>query len=364
MVIVGCFFVLRPFLTALAWAVILCTTTWPLFKRVTTALHGRAGFAALTMVLLLLLVMFAPFVIVGATIAENADKMAAWGRAALAAGPPGPPAWLAGLPLIGETLSGHWADVAHDTAQFLQLLSNYLEPLRKFAIASGTSVVGGILQLGLSIFIAWFMFRDGDAIVERLRGATRRIAGERGARLADVAGTTVRGVVLGILGTALAQGVVAGIGFWIVGIAAAPLLGLLTFVLSPVPIGPPLVWVPAALWLIHNGRDRVGHLPARVGNAGRLDDRQRDQAADHQPRRGSAVHPRPARRSGRRDRLRRDRRVPGSRPARGRLCAARSSGPGRSPATDQLRPATIPRAAPPRPPCDRARDRRGKVRAR
>ncbi|MGA8033490.1 MAG: AI-2E family transporter [Casimicrobiaceae bacterium] len=257
-VIVGCFFVLRPFLTALAWAVILCTTTWPLFKRVTTVLHGRVGFAALTMVLLLLLLMFAPFVIVGATIAENADKMAAWGREALAAGPPGPPAWLAGLPLIGETLSGHWADVAHDTAQFLQLLSNYLEPLRKFAIASGTSVVGGILQLGLSIFIAWFMFRDGDAIVERLRGATRRIAGERGARLADVAGTTVRGVVLGILGTALAQGVVAGIGFWIVGIAAAPLLGLLTFVLSPVPIGPPLVWGPAALWLIHNGETGWG----------------------------------------------------------------------------------------------------------
>ncbi|MGE5089598.1 MAG: AI-2E family transporter, partial [Candidatus Levyibacteriota bacterium] len=176
-VIVGCFFVLRPFLTALAWAAILCTTTWPLFKRLTVVLHGHVGYAALAMVLLLLLLMFAPFVIVGATIAENADKMAAWGRAALASGPPDPPAWLAGLPLIGPTVSEHWAGVAHDTAQFLQLLSSYLEPLRKFAIASGTSVVAGILQLALSIFIAWFMFRDGDAIVERLRGATRRIAG-------------------------------------------------------------------------------------------------------------------------------------------------------------------------------------------
>jgi predicted PurR-regulated permease PerM len=59
--------------------------------------------------------------------------------------------------------------------------------------------------------------------------------------------------VLGILGTALVQGVLAGIGFWIAGIQSAPLLGLLTFFLSPVPIGPPLVWVPAGLWLINIG---------------------------------------------------------------------------------------------------------------
>jgi predicted PurR-regulated permease PerM len=86
-----------------------------------------------------------------------------------------------------------------------------------------------------------------------LRVVGERIAGERGTHLATVATATVRGVVLGILGTALVQGVVAAIGFWIAGIRAAPLLGLLTFVLSPLPIGPPLVWVPAGLWLINEG---------------------------------------------------------------------------------------------------------------
>ncbi len=256
--IVGCFFVLRPFLTALAWAAILCTTTWPLYLRLKDALRGRAGLAAGGMVIVLSLLMLAPFVIAGATIAGNADQMVAWGRAAITAGPPEPPAWVAELPLIGATASAYWASVAHDTAQLLRLLSNYLEPMRKFAMASGASLFGGLLQLALSIFIAWFMFRDGDAIVERLHAATHRIAGARGAQLADVAGATVRGVVLGILGTALVQGVIAAIGFWIAGIDAAPLLGLLTFVLSPVPIGPPLVWIPAALWLIHEGETGWG----------------------------------------------------------------------------------------------------------
>jgi predicted PurR-regulated permease PerM len=249
-VIVGCFFVLKPFITALVWAAILCTTTWPLYLRLAARLRHRDGLAAFVMVLLLALIMLAPFLVVGATIADNAAVMARWGRDLLAAGPPEPPAWVAGLPVIGATVAAYWTSMAHDTAQLLGVLREYVEPLRKAAVASGASVLGAILQMALAIFIAWFMFRDGHAIV---RGAAGRIAGDRGMQLALVAVAAVRGVVLGLLGTALVQGVVAGIGFWIAGIQAAPLLGFLTFIASPVPIGPPLVWVPAGLWLIQTG---------------------------------------------------------------------------------------------------------------
>jgi predicted PurR-regulated permease PerM len=258
MLIIGCYFVLQPFLTALVWAAILCTTTWPLYLRLHANFAGRDALAALAMVVLLSLLMLAPFIVVGATIADNAQRMATWGRQLLEAGPPDAPAWVAHLPVIGATLADYWNGMAHDTAQMLGVLSQYVEPLRKFAVASGASVLGAVLQLALSIFIAWFMFRDGHAIVERMQAIARRIAGERGMHLASVATITVRGVVLGILGTALVQGVVAAIGFWIAGIGAAPLLGLLTFVVSPVPVGPPLVWVPTGLWLISDGQTGWG----------------------------------------------------------------------------------------------------------
>jgi predicted PurR-regulated permease PerM len=148
--------------------------------------------------------------------------------------------------------------MTHDTAQLVAELRKYLEPVRKVALASGAAFGAAVLQLTLSIFIAFFFFRDGEIVVERLEAAFARIAGDRGFQLALVAAATVRGVVLGILGTAIVQGVVAGIGFWIAGIRAAPLLGLLTFFLSPVPIGPPLVWVPAGLWLINAGETGWG----------------------------------------------------------------------------------------------------------
>jgi predicted PurR-regulated permease PerM len=69
-----------------------------------------------------------------------------------------------------------------------------------------------------------------------------------------VANKTVRGVVYGILGTALVQAVMAGIGFFVAGVPGAALLALLTFFFSVVPVvGTGLVWIPAAIWLFQQG---------------------------------------------------------------------------------------------------------------
>jgi predicted PurR-regulated permease PerM len=111
----------------------------------------------------------------------------------------------------------------------------------------------GVVEVALSVFLAFFIFRDGAAVADRLTAGVARIAGERGRHLLEVAGKTVRGVVYGIFGTAMVQGVMAGIGFLIAGVPGAALLGLLTFFLSPVPVGPPLVWIPAAIWLFSQG---------------------------------------------------------------------------------------------------------------
>jgi predicted PurR-regulated permease PerM len=85
-----------------------------------------------------------------------------------------------------------------------------------------------------------------------------RVSGARGGRLLDVAAATVRGVIYGILGTAAAQGLMAGVGFLIAGVPGATLLGLLTFFLSIVPMGPPLVWIPASIWLFQRGSPAWG----------------------------------------------------------------------------------------------------------
>jgi predicted PurR-regulated permease PerM len=253
MLIVGCFFVVQPFLTAIVWAAILCATMWPLFSWIVRQFRGDTSLASLILVLLIAVTLLAPFVIVGFTIAENAERMGEFVRQVVEEGPPEPPAWVARIPLIGETVGSTWSSFTHDTAKLLVEARQYIDPARKVLVASGATLLSGILQLTLSIFLAFFFFRDGKSILASAHAAIELLAGERGHRLALVAVVTVRGVVLGILGTALAQGVLMAIGLWFAGIKAAPLLGLATFFLSPVPIGPPLIWIPAGLWLVHIG---------------------------------------------------------------------------------------------------------------
>ncbi len=256
--IAGCFLVLRPFLTAVMWAVVLAVTTWPVFTRMKRWLGGHGSMAGGLLTLVIAIVALAPFVIVGVTLADNFERLADFARQAVDRGPPEPPAWVVEIPLVGQRLQAYWGDLAHDTPRLLTELGKLAEPAKAALVTGGASVAQGLLQLTLSVLIAYFFFRDGDAATRRLRAAVERIAPDRGARLLDVATATTRGVVYGILGTALAQGVLTAIGLWIVGIGAAPLLGLAAFFLSPVPIGPPLIWIPAGAWLLWQGHTGAG----------------------------------------------------------------------------------------------------------
>jgi predicted PurR-regulated permease PerM len=80
-----------------------------------------------------------------------------------------------------------------------------------------------------------------------------RIAGEHADRLIEVTGATVRGVVYGIVGTAVVQGILTAVGLWLSGVPRPVLLGVVAGLLSVLPIGAPVVWIPAALWLLGSG---------------------------------------------------------------------------------------------------------------
>jgi len=250
----GCYLVLQPFLSAVLWAIILCCTTWPVFVHLQRFTRSRVTPAALIVTLVIALVLIAPFVIVGISLAENANQLLEQGKRLMDDGPPYPPSWVSQIPLIGEWAQAYWASVAHDSASLIADLKQYIQPLRTLALASGAALAQGLLQLTLSILIAFFLYRDGKVISQQLVAGVDRIAGERGRHLIGVAVATMRSVVYGLLGTAIAQGVLAAFGFWLADVPAAPLLGLLTFFLSPVPIGPPLVWAPAAFWLFSQGQ--------------------------------------------------------------------------------------------------------------
>ncbi len=254
LLLAGCLLVLRPFVSALLWAGVLCVSSWPIYRRMLRLVRNRRTLAALVMTLGMILVILLPFLIIGVTLADSVSELTTAAKGWIGEGPPDPPGWLAKVPLVGHAASDYWQSLADDSAKLWAEAQRFVEPVSAWLLKAGIKLGGGLLELGLSIFIAFFLFRDGESVAERLRTAVDRIAGEKGRHLLIIAGNTVRGVVYGILGTSLVQAVLAGLGFVIAGVPGAGLLVLLTFFSSVVPVvGTSLTWLPASIWLFHQG---------------------------------------------------------------------------------------------------------------
>lgn len=312
MILIGCFFVLRPFMTALMWAIILAYALHPLQRVFTRWFRGSRTLAACFVTLTITAVLAGPIVLVGFSIAQDGKDLAQATRNWINAAPDKAPAWVEKVPLVGSDVAVYWAKFAEDRKPMLEQLDKEvksLPPRAKIVIdgeepamagsvppepkndlvektdgsgqktklpnfvaflgqfiswawswmLSFTLAVGqGVTQLVLSGFLAFFLLKDADVLSKRLSVAADLLAGERGMHLLKVAGDTVRGVIYGILGTAIVQALVAALGFWIAGLPGMVLLSALTFFFAVIPLGPPLIWLPSALWLFAQGKPGMG----------------------------------------------------------------------------------------------------------
>ena len=249
----GCLLVLRPFISAALWALILCFTTWPLFLRLEDQVGGRRTLAALIATLFLVAVIVVPVTILGATLADNVSALISASKKLIHEGPPSPPEWVPSIPVIGSHVADYWNYLNESSSVRLQELARLLPAAKTIVLWGGRALAEGIFQITLSLLIAFFFYRDGHAAASRLHETFHRIAGQEGDRLLDLAGATIRAVVYGILGTSLLQGVIAAVGFAIAGVPGSATLGFVTFLLSLVPGGPPIVAAPAAFWLYRQG---------------------------------------------------------------------------------------------------------------
>ena len=253
LLVVGCLLVLQPFVTALLCAAIVCFSTWPLYQWLEQALRGRRSLAAFAMTLLLILVVVLPLALLALDLADNVTAAIERVREFFAEGLPPPPDWVASIPLVGDSIDGGWREIAASKEKLAESLKKLAQPAQQGLFKAGLILGEGVLQLSLTAFIGFFFYRDGAALMAAAKSATHRVAGHLAPGLFQTVGGTIKGVVYGLVGTAIAQGLVAVIGFLIAGVPGALLLGFLTFLLSMLPVGPPLVWGGATAWLAFNG---------------------------------------------------------------------------------------------------------------
>lgn len=310
LLLIGGFSILRPFMTAIMWSVILGFSLWPAQRLLSRLFGGRKTLAAIVVAITVSLLLVGPIVLLGVGLAEDASSLGQATKKWVESASEKPPEWTTKIPVVGDEVQGYWTEFSltrkgwlerfdkgmkemppkakivgpdgeiiedigittHplgdlstadnspagnvvDEGKIFELLGRLFAWARTWLVGATVAVGMGVFQIALSIVLTFFILRDGQELGARVAVAASRIAGARGQRLIAVAGNTVRGVVYGIIGTAVAQGILAGLGFGLAGVPAAALLGVLTFFLSAVPIGPPMVWIPATIWLFSQGQN-------------------------------------------------------------------------------------------------------------
>lgn len=256
LLIVGCIAVLLPFIGAVLFAFVVWVCTWRLYAdRLLPVLGGRDTLGASLMTLALVLVMLLPTIFLAGSLANGADKLIDFLKPHIEHGMPvNSPAWLSSLPFVGSEIDATWHRIASSREELNGVVRQLIVPARRFALALGGIAANGLLQIALVLFVVFFLYRDGAALSHALLVGSRKLGGDLGEHMLEKARGTVVGVMLGIVGTAAAQGAVATAGFLIVGVPAAVLLGFATFFLSMIPVGPPLIWGGVAAWLYSEGQ--------------------------------------------------------------------------------------------------------------
>jgi predicted PurR-regulated permease PerM len=252
-VAIGCVAVLYPFFSALLWAGILVFTTWPVHEWIREHLHLKRTFAALVMVGLTAVVLVLPIALAAPGGSDDVSHLRHAIEDALRGGLPGAPDWLLDIPLVGPSLFALWDHWAADIGALLEALRPFLGVVLEGGLSVVLGIANGVVMFLLALFVAFFFYFYGEPVATRLRLILHRVAGDQADRLAEVTGATVRGVVYGIVGTAVVQGILTAFGLWLSGVPRPLLLGGVAGFLSVLPIGAPVVWIPAALWLLGTG---------------------------------------------------------------------------------------------------------------
>jgi predicted PurR-regulated permease PerM len=249
-------FLLREFLPAMGWALLLSITTWGLFNRMENVFKGRPVTAALVMTLLVSICLGLPFVWLANLVSGEVQAAMAFFQKANAAGLPVPEG-LAKLPVIGHALTEYWEKELAQPNSLFPLLMEKLAPHASMAplLLKNASMI--LLHISVEYFFAmlvlFFAYLHGRAVAEQARGVVSRIFGSPALPYLELLPITMRATVSGMVLVAIGEGVVLGSAYWVAGIPSPVTSGVATAFMAIVPGGAPVSMSAASLYLYGTG---------------------------------------------------------------------------------------------------------------
>ena len=242
-----CLLILAPFVSIVAWGIIIAVASYPTLRRLQSALHGRGGWAATIWTVLLLAVLIIPVVLLATSTVEGVHSLTEHLHEGTFIVPPPPPN-IENWPLIGAPLNRIWSLASNDSTEALKMLAPKLKTVLPGLLSASAGIGLTVLQFFFSILISGALLANAQSAAALTRAFANRLFGERGAEFQNLVGSTIRSVTSGILGVALIQTVLAAVGFLVAGLPGAGLWAVIFLVAAVLQIGA-LVLIPAVIFV-------------------------------------------------------------------------------------------------------------------
>jgi predicted PurR-regulated permease PerM len=238
---------ITPFLTILVWSIILTVALYPIFDWLSAKLYDHRSLAAIAITVLTFLIVLGPVTWLSLSLVETVRMLfAKFGDGSFTIPPPSGAveAW----PLIGEKVYEAWQLASTNLQALVIEVAPHLKPLGVSLLNAAGSIGINLLKFTIALAISGFLFIPGPALVHSIKNLLGRVAAGRGEEFVDLAGATIRSISRGIIGIAMLQALLAGIGLLVAGVPAAGLFSFLVLLFGIIQIGPSVILVPLIIW--------------------------------------------------------------------------------------------------------------------
>jgi predicted PurR-regulated permease PerM len=248
LLVAWCFQIVRPFIVPIVWGIIIAVAVYPGYRRLLSVIGGRRGLSAVLCTFLLLVLFIVPALLLLGTLINSA-KLLATDLSNGTLSIPLPPENINAWPIIGKPVARFWHLASTNLRNALTEIAPQLKSVGSWLLSAAAGAVFGVLQFIFAIIIAGLLLSRSESGYDVAESVAARLAGERGADFVSLATATVRSVTRGILGVALIQSLLAGLGFLAVGIPAAGLLAMICLFLAVIQVGPGLIIIPTVIYV-------------------------------------------------------------------------------------------------------------------
>jgi len=246
--------VLSVFFGVFTYAIIFSVSFAKVFERLVSLLKNSRKLAAFIYALLMTALIALPFIYIISALSDYAAEAQQWISDAKTNGVPALPEWVSGLPYLGKKITDFWQKLQNDPATTISSYEPQIKSTLQRLISGGAGIVGAALEFVVGIIVSAILLSSGKKVLQPVYAIMENIVGSNdGPALIDASGRAVKGVAVGVMGTAFIAALFAWIGFAIAGISFAVGLAALTFFLVVIQVGPLFIWLPVAIWLGTHG---------------------------------------------------------------------------------------------------------------